>query len=135
MADDSPTLIGIDVGTQSIRASAFDPRGRKVAQATRPTPVRTLDGGRGEYDPDSMFATVIACLAETARALAGRPVAGMAVASLGESCMLLDEHDRSLAPSIVWHDRRTEDAARALGEKIGAGRIFALTGLALDPTL
>ena len=132
---DSPLLIGIDVGTQSIRASAFDTRGRKIAQATRPTPVRMLEGGRGEYDPDSLFTIVLACLAETARALAGRPVAGMAVASLGESCVLLDEQDRSLAPSIVWHDRRTEDAARALADRIGADRLFQLTGLALDPTL
>src|SRR5215470_15718008 len=124
MPSDSPALIGIDVGTQSIRASAFDTRGRKIAQATRPTPVRALDGGRGEYDPDSLFATVVACLAEAARALAGRPVAGMAVASLGESCVLLDEHGRSLAPSIVWHDRRTEEAARALGDRIGTDRIF-----------
>jgi len=62
---DSPCLIGIDVGTQSIRTLAFDPRGRKLAQAARPTPVRVLDGGRGEYDPDALFATVLACLSET----------------------------------------------------------------------
>jgi xylulokinase len=135
MPDDPPVLIGIDVGTQSIRALAFDARGRKIAQAARPTPVRVLDGGRGEYDPDILFATVLACLSETARALAGRPVAGLAVASLGESCVLLDEQGRSLAPSIIWHDRRTEGNAQAIGEKIGIDRIFELTGLALDPTL
>src|SRR5215468_2109202 len=135
MPDDSPLLIGIDVGTQSIRTLAFDARGRKVAQAARPTPVRTLEGGRGEYDPDSLFATALACLAETARALAGRPVAGLAVASVGESCVLVDEQGRALAPALIWHDRRTEDAARALGDKLGADRFFALTGLALDPTL
>ena len=130
MPNDAPCLIGIDVGTQSIRASTFDAHGRKIAQAARPTPVRVLDGGRGEYDPDLLFATVLACLSETARALAGRPVA-----SLGESCVLLDEQGRSLAPSIVWHDRRTEAAAQSIGERIGIDRLFELTGLALDPTL
>jgi xylulokinase len=135
MPDAAPALIGIDVGTQSIRTVAFDARGRKLAQAARATPVRMLDGGRGEYDPDNLFATVLACLAETARALAGRPVAGLAVASVGESCVLVDDAGRSLAPALVWHDRRTEDAARALGERIGPDRLFALTGLALDPTL
>lgn len=135
MPDDSPLLIGIDVGTQSIRAIAFDAGGQKIAQAARPTPVRVLGGGRGEYDPDSLFATVLVCLSETARPLAGRPVAGLAVASVGESCVLADQQGRALAPALVWHDRRTEDAARALGDKLGTERFFALTGLALDPTL
>src|SRR5437667_11698853 len=101
MPDDPPLLIGIDVGTQSIRASAFDARGRKIAQAARPTPVRVLDGGRGEYDPDALFATVLACLSETARALAGRPVAGPAVASLGERRVPPDEQRRPPAPTDV----------------------------------
>src|SRR5262245_15542709 len=134
-ASDSPALIGIDVGTQSIRASAFDTRGRKIAQATRPTPVRTLERGRGEYDPESLFTTVLVCLPATARAPPGRPLAGLALARPGESCVLRDEQGRSLAPAIVWHDRRTEGAARALGAKIGIDRLFELTGLALDPTL
>jgi sugar (pentulose or hexulose) kinase len=124
------------MSAQSIRRATPSTRGRKIlAQAARPTPVRVLDGGRGEYDPDILFATVLGCLSETARALAGRPVAGLAVASLGESCVLLDEQGRSLAPSIVWHDRRTEAAAQAIGEQIGIDRLFELTGLALDPTL
>jgi xylulokinase len=132
---EAPFLIGIDVGTQSIRTIAFDVRGRKVAQAYRPTPAHTLDGGRGEYDPDALFATVVTCLAETAGALAGRPVAGMAVGSVGESCVVLDEQGRSLAPSLVWFDRRTEDAANRIVERVGADRLFQITGLRIDSTL
>jgi len=132
---EGPFLIGIDVGTQSIRTIAFDVRGRKVAQAYRPTPARNLDGGRGEYDPDALFATVVTCLTETAGALEGRPIAGMAVGSVGESCVLLDEQGRSLAPSLVWFDRRTEEAANRIVERIGADRLFQITGLRIDSTL
>jgi len=130
-----PFLIGIDVGTRSVRAIAFDARGRRAAQAARPTPARMQAGGRGEYDPDKLFDAVMDCLAEVARSLAGKPVAGLAVGSVGESCVLVDDSGRSLAPSLVWFDRRTEAAAQELAETIGPDRIFQITGLALDPTL
>ena len=103
---DAPALIGIDVGTSSVRAIAFDQRGRRLAAAARPTPTKVVETG-GEFDPDAIFSTVLAALTEVGRGLAGRPVAGIAVASFGESCVLVDAAGRSLAPSIVWHDRRT----------------------------
>jgi xylulokinase len=135
MGDDSPVVIGIDVGTQSIRTLAFDARGRRIAEARRPTPVEMLDGGRGEYAPDALFATVLACLAETAAALRGRPVAGMAVASMGESCVPTDAAGRALSPSLIWYDRRPEPQTEALLRRIGDERAFQIAGLALKPTL
>jgi xylulokinase len=134
-AFEPPFLIGIDVGTQSVRALAFDAQGRKMAQSSRPTPVTMHDGDRGEYDPDGLFAAVKACLADTAKALAGGPVAGMAVASVGESCVAIDAQGRALAPSLLWFDRRTEGAARDLATRIDPERVFQITGLAIDPTL
>jgi xylulokinase len=129
----APFLIGIDCGTQSVRAIAFDGRGRKVAETRRSTPAKMLDGGRGQYDPAEMFATVVACLHEVAQALGGRPVAGLAVASMGESCVLIDERGKPLAPSLVWFDRRPEEASRRLVAKIGAERAFAIAGLSIEP--
>jgi xylulokinase len=126
-------LIGIDIGTQSVRALAFDLRGGKLASASRPTPMTVTESG-GEYDPDTIFNVVLATLAEVGAALRGRPVAGMAAASIGESCVLIDESGHSLAPSIAWFDGRTEPQARAIGARIHPGRIFAITGHGVDAT-
>src|SRR5690348_12244953 len=100
-------VIGIDCGTQSVRAIAFDSAGRKLAGAARPTPIERSDSG-GTYDPEAIFAAALAALGEVANALAGRPVAGIAVASIGESCVLVDKAGKSAARSIAWFDRRTE---------------------------
>jgi xylulokinase len=126
---DSTILIGVDVGTTSVRAIAFDARGRKIAASSRRTPVNSS----GEYDPDVIFAVAQAVLADVAKALSGRPVAGIAVASIGESCVLLDNGGRAVAPSIIWHDRRTVAAARAIEEALGRERIFQITGHAVEP--
>lgn len=134
MSDDfqPPFLIGIDVGTQSVRALAFDVRGNQVARARRPTPESRIAPDRCEYDPEALFAAVTECLGEVAGVLAGRPVAGIAVASVGESCVLIDEAGRPLAPSIAWFDGRTAVEAERLRETVGTGRVFSVSGLQLD---
>lgn len=129
---DGPALIGVDVGTSSVRSIAFDLRGRRIAAAGRPTPTNSVETG-GEYDPDAIFAAVLATLADLGSALGGRPVAGIAVASVGESCVLIDDKGRSLAPSIVWHDRRTEAQARAIEDAVGRERVFRIIGHAVEP--
>ncbi len=129
-----PFLIGVDIGSRSVRTLAFDVAGHQVAQARRPTPQRRLPDDRCEYDPARLFSAVVECLSETARALAGRAVAGIAVASIGESCVLLDEAGQPVAPSIAWFDMRTEEETRMLRETVGIERLFAITGLQLNPT-
>jgi len=129
-----PCLIGIDCGTQSIRAIAFDTAGRKLAGAARPTPIERSGSG-GEYDPDAIFAAALAALGEVAGALAGRPVAGIAVASIGESCVLVDEAGKATAPSIAWFDPRTKATAKALAAGVGRERIFAITGQSIEWTM
>ena len=134
-AGDAPLVIGIDVGTQSLRAIAFDAGGHRVADALRPTPAEMEPDGNGIYDPNALFDTVIDALIELGRKLAGRPVAGLAVASIGESCVLADADGRPLAPSLVWFDRRPAAMADRVAAAIGPERVFAITGLAADPTL
>ncbi len=129
---EAPFLIGIDVGTQSVRALAFDAFGNQVAQARRPTPVIQIGPDREEYDPESLFTAASECLGEVAGTLAGRPVAGIGVASIGETCILVDAAGQPVAPAIVWHDRRTEGEAQTLRDTIGIERVFAITGLQLD---
>jgi xylulokinase len=128
---DEPAVIGVDIGTGSIKAVAFDPAGRKLAAASRPTPTRRMPTG-GEYDPDTIFDTALAVLAEVARGLAGRPVAGIAATSMGESCVLIDAEGRAVAPTIAWFDRRTVQEAAFVENAIGADRVFAVTGAGVE---
>ena len=130
-SSDHPLLVGIDVGTSSVRAIAFDTQGRQIAAGSRRTPIVPTDTG-GEYDPDTLFATALAALADLGAALAGRPVTGIAVASIGESCVLVDRSGRPLAPSIAWYDRRAEAEAAAIAATVGRDRIFSISGHAAE---
>lgn len=128
---EDPVMVGIDVGTSSVRAIAFDRRGRKVVVASRPTPIHAVETG-GEYDPDALWERVVEALAEVGAALRSRPVAGMAVASVGEAAVLVGEDGKALTPSIAWFDRRTEPQADIIVERLGRERVFAIAGVAVE---
>ncbi len=132
---EGPFLIGIDLGTQSVRALLVDGRGRTLSVASRPTPARSLGDGRAEYDPGRLWDLVLSVLGELARIVpAGGSVAGIAAASMGESCFLLDAQGHALAPAMAWFDRRTEAVATRLEQEIGAEALFAITGQHADST-
>ena len=61
-------------------------------------------------------------------------IGGIAVASMGESAVPLDADDRPLGPAVAWFDRRTLPEADWLERTIGLERLFATSGLHLDPT-
>jgi xylulokinase len=133
---DGPVLLGVDVGTQSIRVLAFSVGGRLLASASRPTPSRSWGESGVDYDPDALVATVETCLREINAALPrGASVASLAVASVGETAVLVDAGGRAVAPAIAWFDGRTAQAARAIEARIGAEALFEATGHRLDPTL
>ncbi len=132
---DGPFLIGIDVGTQSVRALLADRRGRTLGVASRPTPTHRLGDAGAEYEPDHLWQAVLSVLGELARRVPpGGEVAGMAAASMGEACFLLDADGDALAPAIAWFDRRTEAVGARLAREIGAETLFAITGQHPDST-
>ncbi len=88
---DERFLVGLDVGTQSVRALLADLNGRTLACAFRPTPTLHPAPGQGEYEPEELWQSVLAVLREVAAAVPqGGRVAGIACASIGESCVLID---------------------------------------------
>ena len=129
-------LIGLDCGTQSIRALLADDAGRTRALASRPTPTIAIAPGQAEHDPQALWQTVLAVLAEIAAALPDdMTIAGIACASMGEACVLLDDAGDPAARTITWFDRRTEPDAAWIATGIGADAVAAITGMPVDPTM
>jgi sugar (pentulose or hexulose) kinase len=120
-------VLGLDVGTSAIKAAVFDADGQDVAHSREPTPWRRVDSG-AELDADAILASVIAA-ARAALATAGPDrVAGVGVASMGETGVLLDRAGRPAVPSIAWHDTRGAAEATALAAQLGEEEFAARVG-------
>lgn len=129
---DEPLLLGIDLGTTNIKAIVFAPDGAIVASASAPTPTQFPRPGWAYYEPDAVWTTVVGLLrAVTARCDAAA-IASIAMASIGESGVPVDERGRPTYPAIAWFDGRTEPQSRWLAEHIGPEQLFRSTGLPLE---
>ena len=129
-----PILIGADIGTTNIKVLAFDRTGKAVARASSPTPTRYPKPGRAHHDAEELWGAFARTLREvTARLDDPRRVASVAVASFAEAAVPLDAEGRPTYDIIAWFDGRSRPQAERLGRELGGDRLFALTGLSLQP--
>jgi xylulokinase len=128
-------LIGIDVGTTNIKAVLYDPaRGAVLATASRPMITHQLGAGWSEFHPDEVWTSVAEVVREVSAATARGGVAGVAVASMGEAGLPLDDRQQPLYPIIAWYDPRTEGLDRWWTEHYDPRRLYEITGVALRHT-
>lgn len=129
--DESPLLLGIDVGTNNLKAVAFDDLGRVVAHASRPTPTHYPQPGWAFYEPDEIWSEVVAAIRTVISQIdIPERIVGIACASMGEAGILINSKGEPLYHAIAWFDRRTEPQVEWLAENLGHERIIAVTGLA-----
>ena len=128
-------LIGLDIGTTRIKAVLLDAeRGQIIASAGRETPVSHPREGWSEHDPNALWAAAAGALREVAAQLGGRRAAGLAISSLAEAGVPLDEHGLPTYPIIAWYDRRSEPQAAQVEQKISVERLYAITGQRASPS-
>ena len=110
-------VLGIDVGTSSVRAQIFG----ADAQEREPAQRRYA----GEDDP--------ARIVELTREAVDEAVGGEEYDAVGGSCfghslLPLDERGRPLTPILGWRDTRSADAAEWLSRRVDADAVHARTG-------
>ncbi len=106
-------VIGIDGGTESLRARVFDLAGRCVGNATSPYETRFAPGARAEQNPEDWWAAA-GLAVRAAVAEAGVPSAQIEAVSLATTCctvVALDAQGRALRPAILWMDMRASAEA------------------------
>jgi sugar (pentulose or hexulose) kinase len=104
-------LLGLDVGTTSVKAAAFDADLAELSHGRAPTPwVGT------ELDPDALLDAALTAVASALPS--GERVAAIGVAGMAETGVLVDDDARPVVPSIAWHDPRGADEARRIAAEL-----------------
>src|SRR3954464_14250850 len=103
-----PCVIGVDVGSQSVKAVVADEDGTALATASAPCTMTHPAGGWAEQDPEHWRRALALAVRQ---ACAKAEVSRDAIAMLGLACQVdglvaLDANLRPPRPAIIWLDRR-----------------------------
>jgi len=110
-------VIGIDGGTESLRARVFDLAGECLGSAACPYETKFAPGARAEQDPEDWWrAAGVAVKKAVAEAgIAASDVDAIGLATTSCTVVALDAQGRALRPAIIWMDVRAEaEAAEVL---------------------
>lgn len=105
-------LIGVDVGTTSVKAVMLDAAGRRLAEFAAAYPTARPAPGLAEQEPEDWLRLVRQAL-DRFSAMGG-PVAALCVTSQVNTHVFVDEALRVLHPAIVWQDGRAAEAGAAI---------------------
>jgi len=131
-----PLLIGVDLGTSSVKAIATDRAGGVIASATRAYPLSRPRPGWSEQNPQDWWeASANAAKELVERGVDPARVAGIGLSGQMHGLVLLDGDAaarqasacRALRPAILWNDQRTGDQCARI-ERLAGGR-RALVGM------
>jgi len=127
-------LIGIDVGSQSVKGVLCDPDGSPLATAAHPCGMTHPASGWAEQDPAEWQAGICAVVRTL---LATAAIGPSEVACIGLACQVdgvvpVDRELRPLRPAIIWLDKRAVTQAGRLVSALGADALFRTTGLVAD---
>jgi sugar (pentulose or hexulose) kinase len=121
-------IVGLDVGTTSVKAVVFTLDGHIVATGRRAYQWDIVRYG-AEIDAMVLADAAHAALREAIDATPAGPILAVGIASIGESGVLLDGSNEPLAPVIAWHDKRDGVELSELADDIGIDRFSSVTGL------
>jgi gluconokinase len=113
-----PFVVALDVGSSSVRARAFDRRGRGVEdlKASRAYAIRSGPDGSAELDADALLEDAFACLDDVAARAPGPGFAAVAVSSFVGSVVGVDASGRAVTPLILYADTRAAPEVARLRE-------------------
>ncbi len=117
-------LLGIDLGTLSVKAGLFACDGRLVRLARRSYPIeRSLQDGRAEQDPELWWAAVRDVVRSVLQEHGARDLRSLCVGGNGPTLVLVDEAGCPTRRAISWMDTRSERQSARLAARGGTNRV------------
>lgn len=132
-------LMGIDLGSTSLKAVVYDFKGRKVSSGSRPTIVSHLEKEHPTWafwEPDRIWNDTASAIKDAVSQIEHpKEIEGVAVTGFGMDGVPINKRGEWLYPFISWHCPRTEELSRKWSKKVGSKKIFSISGkqiLAID---
>ena len=128
-------VLGIDQGTEKVRAIIFNHSGKQIASGYREIPQIYPKPGWVEQDPNVIWKRTIESVYEALAngEVSPREIAAIGIADQGETILMWDRHTgQPVYNAIVWQCRRTAEMCEKLKSKGLEKKVAKKTGLVID---
>ena len=119
-------LLGIDVGTTSLKAVLFDEKGKALAGTNIDYTLDTR-GDFVEFDAAEYVRIAREAIREIEKTA---KIDAISIDTQGETMILTDEKGKPVMPAIVWLDNRAAEEADEIRAHFGQKRVYEVTGQA-----
>lgn len=129
--NDSPLLLGIDIGTTGAKVVLVDGRdANALAHRTVEYPLHMPRPNWCEQDPHDWWRATVQAVREVVQAEridAGR-IAGLGLSGQMHGLVALDSSGQVIRPAILWNDQRTAAQCEEITRLVGLERLIQRTG-------
>ena len=100
-------VIGLDLGTGSIKGIALDKAGEVVLKHSESYPLYNNRDGHSEQEPEDWYNASVKVLEKITNDLGGDGLRAISISGQMHSLVLLDNENKPIRRSILWNDTRT----------------------------
>lgn len=127
-------VIGVDLGTSSVKTLLVDQQGEIKGEATASYPLIHERPGYSEQNPEEWVNGTIASLQQLLQESGVSPddIEGVSFSGQMHGLVLLDEQNNVLRNAILWNDTRTTKECREIEQKLGDGLLKITRNAALE---
>jgi xylulokinase len=126
-------LLGIDLGTSSVKVLLVDDTGKVTGSGSAAYPILHPQSGMAEQDPGDWQAAARIAVRQAVEAGIGGEIQAIGLSSQMHGTLLLDSQERLLSPAVIWPDQRSAHQVEEITQLIGAERLIEITGSPLAP--
>jgi gluconokinase len=123
-------VLGIDIGTGSVKAVAIDLQGNPLNESQHHYPFTSPKNGYHEQDPELIWQGFTASIKDINDRI-GSQLAAVGLSSAMHSLIPVDESCRPLAPMMTWADNRSWAIAEKLRASAEGMAVYRTTGTPL----
>jgi xylulokinase len=122
-------LLGIDIGTSSVKALLFDAdHSRTLAVAVQEYPIHKPTPDRAEQNAEDWWKATINAVRQVIAQAGRHDVKAIGLCGQMHGGVLLDDRKQPVCPAIIWADQRSGEECKMLIEQIGAERFASIAG-------
>jgi xylulokinase len=129
MKSDSPYVLGLDMGTSTVKASLFSLDGTQVGLQSDEY-LLPPDSQVVEADPETYWSPIVRAIRKLLQEFPGRPeqIVAVSTSTFGETIFPMAADHSLTRPSISWMDSRSTAEAQAIIERVGLRDIQSISG-------